>query len=199
MTNDGTGSARKKGNIWPFWAIVGLAAVLLIAYLASGGGFNPGMTGSRGSRKLISVSQRRMLPKATLQSVWRGDDYENTSSWYGKVIIIHFWATWCPPCKQEYPEFAEYVKDNDSENIVVVPISLDRNRTVVTSYMKKIHAKFPVYIGAMDFATEIGIHVIPTTVLVDKKGRIAWKHSGAVDWSEKGIPALAQQLANSDD
>jgi len=199
MANGGADSAKKEGAMWPFWAIVGFAALLLVVYLASGGGFSPGRAIGRGSKRFIPADQRKVLPKARLRTVSHGNEKMDLASLDGKVIIIHFWATWCGPCKKEYPEFANFVNNNGNEDIVVVPVSLDNSDAAVTSYMNRIHAKFPVYIGAMDFATEVGIRAIPTTVLIDKQGRVAWKQVGAVDWSEKGVPAMARELLDSDD
>lgn len=185
---------EKKDSIWLFWTIIGVAAVVLILSLAKVGRSEGGKVSRH---DLIPVGERKALPPAMLQAYSPAYKNLNTSSLKGRVVVIHFWATWCPPCRAEFPKFARYAgESHGDEGIVVVPVSVDLTKLVVRSYLGGIKEKFPVYMDTGGLAKKIGIRAIPTSILVDRQGRIAWRHKGASNWSPGGVPSLAQILAN---
>ena len=97
----------------------------------------------------------------------------------GKVVLLDFWATWCPPCRAEIPHFIELYNSYKSQGLEVVGLSVREKPEVVRAFVKEKDIPYPVAIttGQQEKAYG-GIQGIPTTFLIDKKGRIAGKYLG---------------------
>ncbi len=104
----------------------------------------------------------------------------NLSDFKGKVVILDFWATWCPPCREEIPSFIQIQKDLSEKGVVVVGIALDEEgASAVKPFAKKKGINYPLVIGAKS-TTEAygGIEGIPTTFIINRDGKIVGKHIG---------------------
>lgn len=182
-----------KGSMVPFWVVMGLAGLLLILYVARGGsGKAPGFGGqSVGGLE----SSRSEAPEASVARYDSPGEVVQLSDLKGKVVVLHFWATWCPPCRAEFPEFARFASGEHETDVAILPVSLDQTTDPIGPFLKGGPGGFPVYFdnsGAM--AAQFRVGAIPTTVLLDKEGRVAWQRQGAVDWSSKGVPDLVENL-----
>lgn len=121
------------------------------------------------------------------------------SDFQGKVVILDFWATWCPPCRAEIPHFVELQKQYQDQGLVVIGVSLDQGGPeVVSAFAKQQKINYPVVMGNEAVAKQYGnIEAIPTTFIIDPKGNIAGKHEGFTDKSvfedeiKKLLPAPA--------
>ena len=102
------------------------------------------------------------------------------SDFKGKVVILDFWATWCPPCRAEIPEFIALQKQYAAQGLTVVGVSLDTDgASVVKSFMKRNGMNYPVVIGDEKIASDYGgISAIPTTFVLDRTGNIVTSHQG---------------------
>jgi thiol-disulfide isomerase/thioredoxin len=103
-----------------------------------------------------------------------------SSDFAGKVVILDFWATWCPPCKAEIPGFIELQEKYRDKGLVIVGVSLDeQGPAVVKPFMQQFKINYPIVMGdektAQDFG---GVTAIPTTFIIDKAGNIVKKHVG---------------------
>jgi thiol-disulfide isomerase/thioredoxin len=103
-----------------------------------------------------------------------------SSDFAGKVVILDFWATWCPPCKAEIPGFIELQKEYGEKGLVVVGVSLDEEGpAVVKPFMQQFGVNYPIVMGDQKIAQDFGgVRVIPTTFVIDKSGNIVAKHVG---------------------
>ena len=101
----------------------------------------------------------------------------------GKVVILDFWATWCPPCRAEIPHFKELDAQYKSRGLEMIGISLDQGgESVVKSFLQEQGVTYPVALGDERIVRAYGgIRGIPTTFLIDKQGRIAKKLVGYHD------------------
>jgi thiol-disulfide isomerase/thioredoxin len=102
-----------------------------------------------------------------------------SSDFDGKVVILDFWATWCPPCKAEIPGFIELQKKYRDRGLVVVGVSIDEEGpSVVKQFMTKFGMNYPVVIGDLRLMKDFGARVVPTTFVIDRSGNVVAKHVG---------------------
>ncbi len=107
------------------------------------------------------------------------------SDFRGKVVIVDFWATWCPPCRKGIPDLIELQKEF-KDNLVVIGISLDQDtKSDVIPFMKKYGINYPIVYGDNQVVMEYGsINAIPTSFVINKEGKIVDKHIGLVPKSD---------------
>jgi cytochrome c biogenesis protein CcmG/thiol:disulfide interchange protein DsbE len=116
------------------------------------------------------------------------------SSLRGKVVVLNFWATWCPPCKMEIPWLVEFQQTYRDRDLVIVGVSMDEDGwEAVKPFMERMKINYPMVIGNDEVAARFGgVESLPTTLLIDRSGRIAATHTGLVSKSEyrRGIEKL---------
>lgn len=116
------------------------------------------------------------------------------SDFRGKVVLLNFWATWCPPCRVEIPWFVEFQETYGERDFVVLGVSLDVDGwNSVKPFMVAERVNYRMMIGNAKIVELYGgVESLPLTFLIDKSGRIAASHSGLVSKSDyrAGIEAL---------
>ncbi len=102
------------------------------------------------------------------------------SDFQGKTVLIDFWATWCPPCREEIPEFVDLYHRYKGRGVEIIGISLDKgNAEGVKKFVEEFGIQYPVVIADEEVVhTFGGVRAIPTTFLVNSKGRIVKKYIG---------------------
>jgi thiol-disulfide isomerase/thioredoxin len=112
----------------------------------------------------------------------------------GKVVLLDFWATWCPPCRKEIPGFIELQERYGKAGLVVVGVSLDEGGpAAVAPFVSKMGINYPVVMGDSAIVQAFGgVEAIPTTFVIDRDGQILERHVGFVskDRFEKSIQPL---------
>ncbi len=104
------------------------------------------------------------------------------SDYKGKIVIVDFWATWCPPCRKGIPDLIELQKTY-SKDLVVLGISLDQERTLkdLKPFIENYGINYPVVLGDEKVVKDYGgINAIPTSFIIDQKGFIIDSHVGLV-------------------
>jgi peroxiredoxin len=98
----------------------------------------------------------------------------------GKVIILDFWATWCPPCRAEIPAFNELYSEYKDQGLEIIGLSLDRDGPpVVKKFAKEYNIKYILAMGNDKIVNSYrGIVGIPTTFIIDRDGNIRGQHVG---------------------
>jgi thiol-disulfide isomerase/thioredoxin len=97
-----------------------------------------------------------------------------------KVVIVDFWATWCGPCREEIPHLNELYSEFKGKGLEIVGISMDTDGTDgVKDFAREFRIQYPIVMGNEKVAESFGgIIGLPTTFLIDRKGRIAKKYIG---------------------
>jgi thiol-disulfide isomerase/thioredoxin len=112
----------------------------------------------------------------------------------GKVVVIDFWATWCPPCIKEVPGYTELMRKYGSDGLVIVGISLDQGGPgVVKTFGERFKVNYPLAMGDDAIVAAFGgVEAIPTTFLIDRQGQIRDRKVGleATESYEKKILSL---------
>lgn len=114
----------------------------------------------------------------------------------GKVIFINFWATWCPPCIAEMPSINDlHSKFKDNEKVVFLMVDVDGNYQKSDSFMKKHQYALEVVSPASEIPPVFMQGAIPTTVILDRQGKMVYRQEGAADYNSPEIVDLIAQLA----
>lgn len=103
----------------------------------------------------------------------------STAQLHGKVAIVNFWATWCPPCQEEIPEMMELQKQFQGK-LQIIGVSMDDGPPEgVKDFADKIGMNYPIVMGSNGLSEEYGgIPALPTSFVVDPEGRVVQKHVG---------------------
>ena len=102
------------------------------------------------------------------------------SAYRGNVVVLNFWATWCPPCRAEIPGFIALQDAFREAGVVFVGVALDdEGAAVVAPYAEERGMNYPVLVDGWQAAARYGgIGTVPTTFLIDAEGRIRYRHTG---------------------
>lgn len=103
----------------------------------------------------------------------------------GKVALVNFWATWCAPCKIEMPWFVDFQRKFKDRDFTVIAVSLDEDGwDPVRRFAEDLELNFPVLLGDESVAEDFGgVWALPTTLIVDRSGAVAFRHAGLVSRS----------------
>lgn len=122
----------------------------------------------------------------------------DSASFKGKVVVIDFWATWCPPCREEIPGYIQLMKSHGQEGLVVIGVSLDQGGPeVVKNFAAKAGINYPLVMADDEILAAFGgVEAIPTTFLIDRDGIIRDRKVGsepAADYAKKVVALLAKK------
>jgi thiol-disulfide isomerase/thioredoxin len=118
------------------------------------------------------------------------------AQWQGKVLVVNFWATWCPPCLKEIPEFIRLQQRYGPKGVQFVGIAID-NTAQVMGFMAKYGMNYPVLMAereGLDLAQAAGNRLggLPFTVVIDRQGKAAHVELGVLD--ERKLSPLLERL-----
>ncbi len=140
-----------------------------------------------GSRQLSAPASSSpalaAAPDFTIQSL-DGERY-TLSKLRGKVVLVNFWATWCPPCRREIPDLSRLHTRYKDRDFMVLGISLDEiSPDQIQKFARNYKISYPVLHGSRSELGKItksygGIQAVPTSFLVDKQGKIRARYIGA--------------------
>lgn len=109
---------------------------------------------------------------------------QSFGQWRGKVVVLNFWATWCPPCRTEIPDFIKVQEKFAARGLVIVGLAID-DKDKVEAFADEVGVNYPLLIGdtrAMDLAKSAGNRLggLPYTVILDRGGRIVGAEVGGL-------------------
>ena len=121
-------------------------------------------------------------------------DVFNFNETKGNVVLINFWATWCPPCIAEMPSMHLLYEDyKDKVEFVFVS---NESETVINKFLNKNKYTFEVFNSKSEYPEYFNIKSIPRTFVIDKKGNIVIDKSGAVNWNSDSVRNTIDELLN---
>ncbi|MGB9730625.1 MULTISPECIES: TlpA family protein disulfide reductase [Calditerrivibrio] len=98
----------------------------------------------------------------------------------GKVILVNFFASWCPPCKAETPEFVETYNKLKDKNFVIIAFSIDDDIQKARQFVADYKITYPVYHAKRELEQKMGVSSIPTNIFYDKNGNLHQAMVGAI-------------------
>lgn len=106
----------------------------------------------------------------------------------GKVVFLNFWATWCPPCIAEMPSIQQlHDKFKNDDEVLILTLEVDGKQEKIQKFINRKKLTVPVYIPNSSIPTELFEGTLPTTIIFDKQGNIAYTTLGMADYSGQDI------------
>ncbi len=144
-----------------------------------------------GGADVMPVAERDTVQDFTLKDAIGNE--VRLSDYRGKVVLLNFWATWCAPCRVEIPWFIDFEKNYKDKGFAVVGVSFDEDGwAAVGPYVEDEGMNYRVVVGDDAMAHEWNVAALPTTLILDREGRIAAYHQGLV--SEATYESQIQRL-----
>lgn len=108
----------------------------------------------------------------------------------GKIVVLNFWATWCPPCIEEMPALNRLADHYRGKDVVVLGVSLDEDASQYDDFIAKNEIKFLTLRNpARAVSEQYGTYKLPETYIISRQGRLLKKYIGPRDWSSAEIYA----------
>lgn len=116
------------------------------------------------------------------------DKVQPLAQWQGKVVVLNFWATWCPPCRAEIPEFIRFQKQYEKQGVQFIGVAIDQ-KSKVMDFAKEKGMNYPVLLGdlaGIDLAKRIGNTEggLPYSVVVDRNGKVILTQLGTLSYEK---------------
>jgi peroxiredoxin len=117
------------------------------------------------------------------------------SSFRGKVVLLNFWATWCPPCKAEMPDLNRLYRDTKRRGLEIIAISTDKSIDHVKDFLSKNKLDFIILFDENRAAAkQYKVFSMPTTFLIDRNGMVVEKFYGEYEWTEPEVKGKIEKL-----
>lgn len=111
------------------------------------------------------------------------------SQWHGKVLVVNFWASWCPPCRMEMPGFVDLQKKYAKQGLMFVGIAVD-SPDKVRAFTQEIGVNYPILVDSG--SSLLNLSGLPYTAVFDRKGGLVASHTGA--WQESELEGIVGKL-----
>ena len=123
-------------------------------------------------------------------------EIRNINEWHGRIVFLNFWATWCPPCKEEIPHFIELQQEYGDQGLQFIGVAIDEH-DAVTEFVEAIGMNYPTMIVQQDgielarrYGNDIG--ALPYTVIIDRDGQISNTFKGLLS-KDRAIELLDER------
>lgn len=174
----------------PLSFIAYLTILIILGLAVRHYAINPIYDNPANSKVQISSALLFTTPLTNIQGA-----QQNLSQYKGKIIVLNFWATWCPPCREEMPELSQLQLEYKNRNVVVLGIAEDE-LPLVKEYLQSSPVSYPIFIAeneGMNLGADLGNDkgVLPYTVIIGADGRVIDTFYGRIS-----KPLLEKSLLN---
>ena len=150
-----------------------------------------------GSSSFVAPAQQRADGAPSLRLKDFGGRNLRLSDYRGKVVLLNFWATWCPPCRAEMPELIAWQKQYGGRGLQIIGLTQPPlRRASVRRLARHLRVNYPLALGSRRAARLFGVgEVLPTTIVIDRDGRVRERILGILgpeEFEEKIRPLLSR-------
>jgi len=164
--------------------------ILLAAWFF--GAMNPALSQTPG-HGLTSLPVKATAPEFVLSDLDGGG--HRLSDYQGKVVIINFWATWCPPCREEMPSMQRAWEQLREEGIEMLAINVGEDEDAVFQFTANYPVEFPLLLDQDSSVTAAWpVRGLPTTFVVDPSGRLVYRAIGGREWDDADLLTMVRAL-----
>jgi peroxiredoxin len=115
----------------------------------------------------------------------------------GKVVLVNFWATWCPPCREEMPAMERLYRHHRDHGLVLVAVSLDADPALVPPYVSTSKLTFPIALDPKaDIGNKYGVRALPSSFVIGRDGTMVALALGPRAWDNDASHSLVEALAS---
>jgi peroxiredoxin len=142
---------------------------------------------------VVKPRVRMEAPAFVLKDIERGQ--KSLTDFKGKVILLNFWATWCPNCREEMPSLEKLWEKYKSKGVVIIAVAVGNRSKDVESFARKLGLTFPILLdtgGAV--RKDYEVTALPMTYIIGKDGKISGRMYGGREWAGEGADALMEHL-----
>jgi peroxiredoxin len=123
------------------------------------------------------------------------DQSRELSDLRGQVVLLNFWATWCPPCVAEMPSLERLHRQFEERGLLVLGVSVDQDATAYENFLTTYNITFPNYRDPEKrISTLYGTFMYPETYIIDREGRLVRKVIGPLDWDDPQVVDFLTRL-----
>jgi len=164
----------------------------------------PAQTGKPGLNQILAkagispLKQKTPISDFSLPAL--SGETRSLSSFKGKVVLLNFWATWCPPCRAEMPSMEKLYTSLKGKDFEILAVNLQEDPKTVKEFVTKNGYTFPILLDSSGKTGSVyGVRGIPTTYLIDKEGFVVGGTGGGKEWDgTETIEAIGALLGNAD-
>lgn len=161
---------------WIFIAIAGLAILTISTY-----------------QYVTRIGAGDSAPQFELKSI--EGNTESLAAYAGRPILLHFFASWCSSCREEFPSLIRFAKKAENPDIAILAIAEDRDEKSVIKFLGNAKSGFPILIDKEGFvADSYYSYGVPETFLIGKDGTIFWRNDGPINWDKESVREHIRKL-----
>lgn len=152
------------------------------------------LSGCPGGPPPASVVVGEQAPEFTLMNM-EGESVSLTD-YRGQVVVINFWATWCPPCREEKPTMERLYQQFKDKGLVFLAVNVEENgHQVVSEYLMRNSFSFPILLdGKAEVQSLYGVFRYPESYIIDRDGMVVEHVIGGRDWVQDDIYRMIESL-----
>lgn len=147
------------------------------------------------SHTLAPLEPPKPAPAFSLQDM--DDEPHAMQDYHGKVVLLNFWATWCPPCRHEMPALEKLYRQFRERDFVVLAVNQWEDPDLVFAYMGDLNVfpTFPILFDPQSTISQLyGVKGLPTSFVIDRDGRVVYRAIGGREFDHPEVTGIIEQL-----